>query len=217
MSLSRNRIIDSFLKCIPVIYAFYIPLSFYLYIYGSLTGKIDGMYGYFLDCFKILVILLFSSFVVRTCVSEKENPSKHLVIYAGICILEIVFSVCIHGKYHNSGMFLYTAYAMFFAAGIIAENNAICQLYSENEFGWKGSLTLLNVSLITLVFLKVIFGNVVISSATLCVFGGIMLIYREFARVCLILGYAYGKKEGESSKEEELNVQQEVNHDKEEI
>jgi hypothetical protein len=217
MSLSKNRIIDILLKCIPLVYAFYIPLGFYVYVYGSLTGKIDGMYGYFIDIAKILVILLFSSFVVRTCVSEKKNPSKHFVIFAGICILEIVFSVCIHGKYHNSGIVLTTVYLIFFTVEIIAENIAICQLYDTNDLDWKGSWTLLNASLIIILVSRIIFGDAVINLFILFLIGGVMLICREISRVCLVLEYAYGKKKGESSKEGELSVQQEVGHDKKEV
>ena len=217
MSLSKNRIIDILLKCIPLVYAFYIPLSLYLYVYGSLTGKIDGIYGYYIDFVKILVILLFSSFVVRTCVSEKKNPSKHFVIFAGICILEIVFSVCIHGKYHNSGMLLTIVYFIFFAAEIMAESIAISQLQENDELEGKKTWSAMNITIIIIAFCWIMFGNYKSSIIYFFMCVIMLLIPRELIRVCLVLEYAYGKKKGESSEEGELNVQQEVNHDKEEI
>ncbi len=203
MSLSKNKIIDFLSKCIPFIYAIYIPLSFYLYVYGSLTGDICGMYGYFIDISRILVILLFSSYVVRTYDLEKKNPSKHFVIFAGICILEIVFAVCIHGKYHSCGMLLTIVYFIFFAAEIMAESIAISQLQENDELEGKKTWSAMNITIIIIAFCWIMFGNYKSSIIYFFMCVIMLLIPRELIRVCLVLEYAYGKKKGESSEEGE--------------
>ena len=47
-----NFIDNKILKYIPKIYAFYIPLSFALFIFGSITGIGHVFFGYIMDLVK---------------------------------------------------------------------------------------------------------------------------------------------------------------------
>lgn len=128
-----KKVSDILSKCISLMYAIYIPLSFGFFIYLSVAYKGNMLYGYIIDIVKIIVILLFANNVLFMYKTDEDtkNPSKLFVILAGVCLLEFVYTVCMHGKYNYGGNAIPIIYFFFFVVEFIVETVAFDKLFSK--------------------------------------------------------------------------------------
>ena len=128
-----KKVSDILSKCISLMYAIYIPLSFGFFIYLSVAYKGNMLYGYIIDIVKIIVILLFANNVLFMYKADEDtkNPSKLFVILAGVCLLEFVCTVCMHGKYNYGGNAIPIKYFIFFVVEFIVETVAFDKLFKN--------------------------------------------------------------------------------------
>ncbi len=118
---------------IPIVYIVYIPLSFYLFVYLSAIGSANVLPLYIIDLVKILVIMLFSHYILKTCthVNPKSNPSKYFIMFAGFCLLEFVYTICRHGKFYYGISSFIAEYVGFLVLEIITESIGVYKIHDD--------------------------------------------------------------------------------------
>ncbi|SHI22434.1 hypothetical protein SAMN02745229_02185 [Butyrivibrio fibrisolvens DSM 3071] len=118
---------------IPIVYIVYIPLSFYLFVYLSAIGSANVLPLYIIDLVKILVIMLFSHYILKTCthVNPKSNPSKYFIMFAGFCLLEFVYTICRHGKFYYGISSFIAEYVGFLVLEIIIESIGVYKIHDD--------------------------------------------------------------------------------------
>ena len=181
-----NFIDNKILKYISKIYAFYIPLSFALFIFCSITGKGHVFFGYIMDLVKILVILLFSYYVLKNYNVEDadNNPSKYFLFFSGFCFLEFVITICLHGKLYFGSQLISYIYLFLFIAEYLSENIAIYKLDATFDYNENKSWILFNC--IIIFFIIVI---MIVKVLALIYIIGFLCIFREFLRIRCILKF----------------------------
>ena len=183
------RISNVLSKCISLIYTIFIPGSLGLHVLMSLTDKGNTLYGYILDIVRIIVSLLFAFNLMYIYRSDEKRikSSTFIVIYAGICLLELVFTVCLHGKYNSGGYSLLISYSLFFLFEILAESLALSVIVYDNE-GIKLIWFFSNGAAILYEFLAIIRKEEVVFFLTA------FILLREIVRLCLLARYVIFKK-----------------------
>lgn len=177
-------------KCISLIYAIFIPGSLSLHILMSLTDKGNTLYGYILDIVRIIVSLLFAFDLIYIYRSDEKRikSSTFIVIYAGICLLEFVFTVCMHGKYNYGGYYLLIAYSLFYLFEILAESLALSVIIYETDDNIKQIWFFSNA-------LSITYGlAAVISDKSVAYYLAAFLLLREIARLYFLARYVIFKK-----------------------
>ena len=171
-------------KCISLIYAIYIPISFVLYTYLSITDKGSVLYGYIIDIVRIIVILLFAYNVLYVFRADEKRikSSKFFIVYAGICLLEFVFTVCMHGKYNYGGNFLLVAYSLFFLVEFLTESLALYVMINKTGGELKDCLFFCNLMVALFLFLKILEINIDINGL-----GIYIAILFAFAVICILI------------------------------
>ena len=187
---------NKILKYIPKIYAFYIPLSFALFIFCSITGIGHVFFGYIMDLVKICIILLFSYYVLKKYDLEDtyNNPSKYFLFFTGFCFLEFVVTICLHGKIDYGSTLLTYIYLFFFVAEFVSENIAIQKLDSAFDDNENKTWTLLNSTIAVFFIIEI-----VVHGFGLLIIIGLLCFFRELIRIHCILDFERPVKMGAES------------------
>ncbi len=94
---------EKYLKHMPVLYALYLPLDFFMHVYQVNEGAIAPFVMNVLDLLRVFVIAAFSFYVMKTYEDYEEKIVKHpgarLMTFAGASFLEWIFNVVMSDAY----------------------------------------------------------------------------------------------------------------------
>ncbi|WP_026513555.1 WG repeat-containing protein [Butyrivibrio sp. LB2008] len=94
---------EKYLKYMPVLYALYLPLDFFIHVYQVNEGAIAPFVMNVLDLLRVFVIAAFSFYVMKTYEDYEEKIVKHpgarLMTFAGASFLEWIFNVMMSDAY----------------------------------------------------------------------------------------------------------------------
>ena len=137
---------EKYLKHVPLIYAIYIPINFFIHIIGIYSGDIMPHFTIILDFIRVVVIVAFAFFLAEAGVSaeqEKKAPSQRIMMVAGIAFLEWILNVVTSNMYVASynHLLFYIVFGGLFFAGYFYETVAIYEIisrYNDIDAGyWK--------------------------------------------------------------------------------
>ena len=122
---------EKYLKHMPVLYALYLPLDFFIHIYQVNEGAVAPFVMNVLDFLRVFVIAAFSFYVMKTYEDYEEKIVKHpgarLMTFAGASFLEWIFNVMMSDAYveaysHKS---FFVVFGLLTAIGFYMEFRAI--------------------------------------------------------------------------------------------
>ena len=98
---------EKYLKHMPVLYALYLPINFFIHVYQANKGIIFPFLMNISDLLRVFVIAAFSFYVIKTYSAvERDNNFKHpgerLMTFAGVAFLEWIFNVIMSDAYVES-------------------------------------------------------------------------------------------------------------------
>ena len=146
---------EKYSKYVPMVYALYLPINFFIHIIGVYSGYILPFLTIVLDLIRVVVIAAFAYVLAEEGISteqEKKAPSQKIMMFAGIAFLEWVFNVVTSNMYLESydHTYFYVVFWGLFFAGYFYETVAfwkIIKLYDGiNDSKWKASNILVVLS-----------------------------------------------------------------------
>ena len=106
---------EKYLKHVPLIYVLYLPVNFFIHIYGAHTGKIMPVFMNILDLFRVLVIAAFSYYIAKTyTIKERKQPSERLMTFAGVSFMEWIINIVISRFYIETFLVDHIYFLVFF-------------------------------------------------------------------------------------------------------
>lgn len=196
--MSNNKEVKKCKKSliIPIVYIVYIPLSFYLFVYLSAIGSAKVLPLYIMDLIKILVIMLFSHYILKTYVpvKTKSNPSRYFIIFAGFCLLESVYTICRHGKFYYGSSSFIVEYIVFIVLEIVTESIGVYKIHNVSDEDIKNiwlTINIVSIGSFMIIMICCVIGIYCLESITVecALLLGVSLLLREVGRLRFLCSY----------------------------
>ena len=146
MGNSEMKKIEKYLKYAPLIYALYLPLNFFVHIFGMYSGCIMPFFMYALDFLRVLFIASFAYYLAKTyTLMEKMHPGENMMIFAGVAFLEWIVNVVISDVYaetYYEHKYFYIFFGITTLVGYFFETKTFCKIAKifddATSAGWIG-------------------------------------------------------------------------------
>ena len=155
---------EKYSKYVPMIYAIYMPINFFIHIIGVYSGCIRPFFTNVLDLIRVLVIAAFAFYLVEGygySTYWEKSPSMRMITFAGIAFLEWVYNVAtsnMYLEYYDHTVF-FVAFWVLFLAGYLYETIAIEKIAKLYDGGSVTGWLTVNVWLVMSVVVSYYFRN----------------------------------------------------------